>query len=82
MKLVEAILVGALLAALLFIAALLGATFGAFAGWVVGLLWGDAIISTLKAFGLNVGNLAMWQIGCTLGFVGAFFRSSVSTKGD
>ena len=70
------------LAVIMFITALAGASFGAFAGWVTGLIWGDEILTTLKAFGVKTDGLPMWKIGCALGFVGAFFKSSTTTSKD
>lgn len=53
---------------------------GAVAGWVVGLFFEETILTTLARFGVNVGGLAMWQLGATLAFVGSFFKTYSATK--
>lgn len=64
-------------AVLLFLGAVLGATCGAFAGWVVSLVWNDPIMAVLRGAGLGP-DVALWQVGCAIGFIGGFFRTSVS----
>lgn len=75
-------LIGAvgLIAALFLALPLVGTLFGAFAGWAVGLFFTDTIRQTLTAFGADVTHISMWQIGATLGFVGGFFKSSLTTN--
>ena len=57
---------------------------GPFLGWVsgtvVGWVFEDTIRQVLRAFGVDLGFLTMGQLGATLGFVGAFFRSVVVQK--
>ena len=53
--------------------ALLSSLFGAFTGWVVGLIFGKTILGLLAAIGIE--GFEMWQIGVFLGFVGSFFRT-------
>ncbi len=65
---------------LLFIMPLIGVLFGAFAGWVVGLFFHDTIMTFLLAVGVDVSNLTMWQIGASLGFIGAFFKSTLTQQ--
>lgn len=65
-------------AALVFFFPLIGVLGGAFAGWVVGLFFSDTILSALASFGVKTEALSMWQLGAMLGFVGSFFRSSVT----
>jgi uncharacterized membrane protein len=66
--------------AFIFFAPLIGVILGAFSGWVVSLFFDVTIRTTLKAFGADLANVETWQIGATLGFVGGFFKSSLSTK--
>ena len=63
---------------LLFLAPLLGALFGAFAGWVVGLMFSDTILTFFSQLGIT--GFEMWQIGLVLGFVGGFFKTVVTSK--
>lgn len=65
---------------LLFIMPLIGVLFGAFAGWVVGLFFHDTIMTFLLSVGVDVSNLTMWQIGASLGFIGAFFKSTLTQQ--
>lgn len=70
---------GALLvAAGVFFLVTLGTLIGACCGWVVGLFFGDTILGTFAQLGLH--NVTMWQVGAFLGFVGGFFRTSVTSK--
>ena len=63
-------------AVVIFLATIAGALFGGISGWVVGLVFSDTFEKLRIYFGLS--SLSMWQIGCGLGFAGAFFRTSVS----
>ena len=63
-----------LVAVFMFLGCILGTLFGAFAGWVVGLIFGKTILSFFAALGIT--GFKMWQIGAVLGFVGGFFKSS------
>tara|TARA_R110000796_G_scaffold30122_3_gene80724 strand:+ start:731 stop:973 length:243 start_codon:yes stop_codon:yes gene_type:complete len=56
-----------------------GALFGAISGWVVGLILGQAILGALASAGWT--GITMWQLGATMGFIGAFFKS-VSQQGQ
>ena len=67
-----------LVAVVLFAAVLLGTVFGALGGWVVGLFFSETMLGIFAALGIK--GFAMWQIGAFLGFVGAFFKTNVSTK--
>jgi hypothetical protein len=60
--------------AVLVIAPLLGALGGAFAGWVVGWFFSETVLSFMAALGIK--DLAMWQIGLCLGFIGGFFKAT------
>lgn len=74
-----AVLVGAVaFTALLFISVLFGTVIGAFAGWVVGLVFTDTMITLAKMLGQP--GMEAWQLGAILGFVGSFFRSSSSSS--
>lgn len=60
----------------LIIAAPVNTAFGAFSGYVVGLVFGDTILRTLAIFGLH--GVTMWQLGTTLGFVSAYLRTTTT----
>lgn len=51
---------------------------GALAGYIVGLVFGDTILGILGQMGLH--GITMWQLGAFLGFVGGFFKTSVTQK--
>jgi hypothetical protein len=69
----------ALVVAALLVFPLLGATLGAFSGWVVGFVWGDTILGVLRSIGLQE-KITMTQIGCTAGFLGGFVKTRLSTE--
>lgn len=64
--------------ALLFAAVLFSTLMGAFAGWVVGGTFPETfrilVVDLLKL----QPSVEPWQIGAILGFVGAFFRTTVN----
>lgn len=60
------------------ISPMFGFLFGAFSGFVVGLFFADTIFAFFSHFGIN--DLTMWQIGGSLGFIGGFFKTTVSSK--
>ena len=60
---------------LVFFIVVLGTLMGAVAGWIVGLFFGETILSTLSRFGVSTLGLQMWQLGATLAFVGSFFKA-------
>ena len=73
------VIVGSLLVvAGLFIVVSFGTLIGALSGWVVGLFFGDTILGILACLGIT--GFKMWQIGAFLGFVGGFFKSSLSSS--
>jgi hypothetical protein len=74
-KLVYGFCVGIVIA---FVAPLCGVLIGAFMGWVVGLFFGDTILSFLARVGVDTAGLAVWQVGAAMGFLGSFLRTSVS----
>lgn len=59
---------------------LVGVLFGAFSGWIVGLFFEHTIRATMTALKLPIPNIEIWQLGATLGFVGAFFRAHQSNS--
>ncbi len=60
----------------LFIGSIMGTAFGAMGGWFVGLVFDDTLYQLTQHLGL--GDTPPWQLGAMLGFVGGFFRSSIS----
>lgn len=64
-------------AVVLFLGILAGTALGALAGWVVGLVFSDTMIRLATMIGQP--DMPAWQIGAILGFVGGFFRSSMTT---
>jgi uncharacterized membrane protein len=63
--------------ALVLLLPIVGTCIGAFCGYVVGLVFPEAIIDTLSRLGMRTQGLEMWQLGACLGFIGGFFRTSV-----
>jgi hypothetical protein len=62
-------------AALFFLAIILGTLFGGIAGWVVGGVF-PYVTDTLRE--LSGTTLTNFQLGATLGFFGGFFKASCS----
>lgn len=58
--------------------ALVATVVGAFTGWIVGLMF-PGTLSLLSEAMLDK-TIPAWQLGAMLGFVGSFFRSSVSSS--
>lgn len=79
-KVVTSIAALLLLALTVFVLCLIGTIVGSLSGWAVGLLFGETILGIFAAFGLK--GFSMWQIGAFLGFVGGFFRTSVTSKSN
>lgn len=77
-KLIASLLVLGIAAAVLFLAVIAATLVGALTGWIVGWFFGGTLLKFFAAFGLT--GLKMWQIGATLGFVGSFFQSHLSSK--
>lgn len=74
------IIFGALtVAALLFAVVLLTTLIGGVVGWIVGLVFPFVIVSLNTILGLS---LTAFELGAMLGFVGSFFRTSVTTKAN
>lgn len=56
-----------------------GTAFGALAGLVVAFFFPATSAAVLTALGIN---LALWQVGAALGFVGMFVRTSVTQNNN
>lgn len=76
-KLLTSLAVVGVAAAILFLLVIAATVVGALVGWVVGWIFADTILGFFAALGIT--GFKMWQIGAILGFVGSFFKSSVST---
>ena len=75
------VIMGVLIVSLMFVFAIIGALFGAFAGWVLSMTFlGPIIQHSLESLGAKSPNLV--EIGALLGFVSSFFRNYISNKGD
>lgn len=73
-KLITGALAALFVALALFFVIILGTFMGGIAGWVVGLVFSETIMTTLDAFGVETFEMTMWQLGATLGFVSGFFK--------
>ena len=62
----------------IFMLVCLGTLFGAAAGWIVGLFFGETILFVLAKLGST--GIAMWQFGAFMGFVGGFLKTKVSAS--
>ncbi len=74
----EAVIVIAFGLAAVLIMPMLGALIGGVCGLIVSVFFGNAILAVAHHFAPGV---TMWQLGAFLGFVSAFFRTNISTKG-
>lgn len=63
-----------------FISPVLGTLFGAFAGWLVGIFFGDTILDFLSRVGVRTDGLSMWQAGAALGFIGGYLKTTIHQK--
>jgi hypothetical protein len=73
-----AVILGAVaIAAILFVAVLLGTLIGGIVGWVVGLVFPFVIVTLNTLTGLT---LTAFEMGAVLGFVGSFFKTSVTKE--
>lgn len=59
-----------------FLMVIFGTLMGAVAGWIVGLFFGETILSILGQLGVR--NVTMWQFGAFMGFVGGFLKTKVT----
>jgi len=57
-----------------FVVIMFGSVAGAASGWAVSLILNETVLTTLAAFGVKTSGLELWEIGATLGFIGAFFK--------
>lgn len=65
---------------LIFIGAILGTLAGALGGYIVQMFFASWIVGGLHQLGFSLASeSAVWQLGALFGFMGGFFRSSVST---
>jgi hypothetical protein len=64
-------------AALLFVAVILGTFVGGVVGWIVGAVFPYVIISLNSVLGLS---LTGFEMGAVLGFVGSFLSTSTTVK--
>lgn len=55
---------------------ILGALMGALSGLIVGLVFSETILGIFTQLGIH--DVAMWQIGAFLGWVGGFLKTKVS----
>ena len=63
---------------LIFIATIMGTVLGAMSGWTAGLVFGETILGFISQLGIK--NIAMWELGASLGFIGGYFRSIATKK--
>lgn len=73
-KIVELVVAVVGVAAAFILILLIGPLIGAFSGWVVGWFFSGTILGVLESFGVET-NFSLWQLGMTLGWVGAFFKA-------
>ncbi len=71
-----------LVAVSFFLLCLMSSIFGAAIGWVVGLFFSDTILGFMGRVGIDVTELQMWEVGASLGFIGGFFKSTLTAKGQ
>jgi membrane protein YqaA with SNARE-associated domain len=74
----QALVIAVSFAVLAFVAIIAGTVMGAVAGYIVGYFFHDTL--QLLANALHMGSASDWQLGACLGFMGGFFRTSVSKK--
>jgi hypothetical protein len=73
-----AVILGAVaIAAILFVAVILGTLVGGIVGWIVGLVFPFVIVTLNTLTGLT---LTAFEMGAVLGFVGSFFKTSVTKE--
>jgi membrane protein YqaA with SNARE-associated domain len=76
---VAVIAAGLGIAALLFLAVILGTVIGGIVGWVIGGVFPFVIVSLNTVLGLS---LTGFEMGAVLGFVGSFLSTSVRQNKD
>ena len=78
----NALVIGLVAAVFLFVGVLLGTTMGAFAGWVVGGVFAETMKILIVDLLRLPPSVEPWQVGAMLGFIGTFFRPTLSAKSD
>ena len=76
-KLVVSLLVLFGTALVSFIRTLAGALFGGISGWIVGLVFNESVTLIMNTY---IPEFTMFQIGAALGWIGSFFRATLSTN--
>jgi len=71
----QAFIIAVIAALLIFVVCLAGTAVGAFAGWIVGFVFDDSLRLLAQALGIEA---APYQLGAIFGFIGSFFRSTLS----
>lgn len=79
-KFLTNVLMAFLIGALFIILPIIVAVFAGFGAWAAGLVFEDTIRTGLKAIGLNLDHMTMFQIGVTFGFIGSFLRPIVPSS--
>ena len=69
-----------IVALVIFIAPLFGVLIGAFSGWVVSLFMDETVRSFMTALFPALKDFQLWQIGAGLGFLGGFFKSTLTSS--
>lgn len=59
-----------------FVFVIFGTLLGGFAGWLVGVFFGDTILGIASQLGVK--GVTMFQLGCFLGFIGGFLKTEVT----
>jgi hypothetical protein len=78
MSLIEFILPIVAIISTVFFVPLIGSLMGYFTGFIVSLFLGDTIYPVMAALGIK--GISLTSFGAFLGFVGGFFRTSVTTS--
>ena len=74
----QALVIALLAISAIFLACILGSAIGALAGLMVGFVFDGSLGLLAKALGIPEAQ--PYQIGAMLGFVGGFFRATISTR--
>ena len=62
----------------IFVFVILGTLLGGIAGWIVGCFFGDTILGIVSQLGIK--GITMFQLGCFLGFIGGFLKTTTEVK--
>lgn len=60
----------------LFFVCIFSTLMGGIVGWVVGSFFTETFLNLRITLGIE--HLSMWEIGCGAGFIGSFFKATVS----